>query len=75
MLGKIEAGGKGGNRGYKRLNESGDERMRWVICHHRQLNGHKFEQTPGDREGQGTLVCCSSWICRVRHNLATEQQQ
>ena len=50
------------------LNESGDERMRWVICQHHQLSGHKFEQTPGDGEGQGTLVCCSSWICRVRHN-------
>ena len=57
------------------LNESGDERMRWVICQHHQLSGHKFEQTPGDGEGQGTLVCCSSWICRVRHNWATEQQQ
>ena len=31
-----------------------------VGCHHR-LNGHVFEQTPGDGEGQGSLVCCSSW--------------
>ena len=23
------------------------------------LNGHEFEQTPGDSEGQGSLVCCS----------------
>ena len=28
---------------------------------HHQLNGHKFEQTPGYSEGQGRLVCCSSW--------------
>ena len=21
----------------------------------------RFEQTPGDGEGQGSLVCCSSW--------------
>ena len=48
-----------------------DEMVRW---HHR-LNGHEFEQTPGDSEGQGSLVCCSTWGCRVRHNLATEQQQ
>jgi len=27
---------------------------------HHQLNGHEFEQTPGDGEGQGSLVCCSS---------------
>ena len=25
------------------------------------LNGHEFEQTLGDSEGQGNLVCCSSW--------------
>ena len=28
---------------------------------HRQLNGHEFEQTPGDDEGQGILACCSPW--------------
>ena len=22
---------------------------------------HEFEETPGDGEGQGSLVCCSSW--------------
>ena len=31
--------------------------VRW---HHR-LRGHEFEQTPGDREGQGSLACCSAW--------------
>ena len=34
-----------------------DEMVGW---HHR-LNGHEFEQTPGDGEGQGSLACCSSW--------------
>ena len=29
-------------------------------CYH-QLNGHEFEQTPGDSEGQRSLVCCSQW--------------
>ena len=29
-------------------------------CHH-WLNGHEFEQAPGDGEGQGSLVCCSPW--------------
>ena len=24
-------------------------------------NGHEFEQTPEDGEGQGSLVCCSPW--------------
>ena len=31
-----------------------------VGCHH-QLNGHESEQTLGDGEGQGSLVCCSPW--------------
>jgi len=32
-----------------------DERVGW----HHQINGHEFEQTPGDSEGQGSLACCS----------------
>ena len=35
----------------------------------------KFEQTLGDGEGQGSLVCCSPWGRRVGHGRATEQQQ
>ena len=31
-----------------------------MVGHH-QLNGHEFEQTPGNSEGQGSLVCCSPW--------------
>ena len=30
----------------------------------KHLNGHEFEQTPGDDEGQGSLVCCSPWGCK-----------
>ena len=26
-----------------------------------QLNGHEFEQAPGDGDGQGGLVSCSPW--------------
>ena len=33
------------------------------------------EKTLGDSEGQGSLACCSAWSPRVRHILATEQQQ
>ena len=25
------------------------------------LNGHEFEQAPGDGEEQGSLACCSPW--------------
>ena len=49
-----------------------DEMVGW---YHR-LNGHEFEQTPGDGEGQGSLACYSPMgLQRVRHNLTTEQQQ
>ena len=39
---------------------SEDEMVGW---HHR-LNGHEFEQTPGDSDGQGSLACCSPWGCK-----------
>ena len=32
-----------------------------MVGWHHRLNGHEFEQTPGDGEGQGGLACCSSW--------------
>ena len=34
-----------------------DDMVGW----HHPLNGHEFEQAPGDGEGQGGLVCCSPW--------------
>ena len=44
-----------GDAGKDRRRE--DEMIGW---HHR-LDGHEFEQAPGDSEGQGSLVCCSLW--------------
>ena len=32
-----------------------------IIELNHQLNGHEVEQTPGDSEGQGSLVCYSPW--------------
>ena len=32
-----------------------------MVGRHYQLNGHEFEQTLGDSEGQGSLGCCSPW--------------
>ena len=34
-----------------------DEMVGW----HHWLNGHEFEWTLGDSEGQGSLACCSPW--------------
>ena len=62
MLGKIEG---------KRRRGWQDERDGW----HHQLSGRKFEQTPGDGEGQGSLVCCSPRGHRVGRNWVTEQQR
>ena len=30
-----------------------------MVGWHHRLNGHEFEQTLGDGEGQGSLACCS----------------
>ena len=32
-----------------------------IVGWHHRLNGHGFEQTQGDNEGQGSLACCSPW--------------
>ena len=32
---------------------------------HHQLNGHEFEQTLGDGEGQGSLACFSPWVHKL----------
>ena len=40
-----------------------DEMVGW----HHQLNGHEFQQAPGDGEGQGSLAHCSR-LQRVGHN-------
>ena len=49
MLGKIW--------GREEKGTTEDEMIGW---HHR-LNGHEFEQSLGDGEGQGSLACCDSW--------------
>ena len=41
-----------------RQEEKGMTENEMVGWHHR-LNGHEFEQAPGDGKGQGSLVCCS----------------
>ena len=32
-----------------------------MVGWHHQLNGHEFKHSPGDSEGQGSLVCCIPW--------------
>ena len=47
-----------------------DEMVGW----HHWLNGHEFDQTPGDSEGQESLVRCSPWGHKDSDMTATEQQ-
>ena len=61
MLGKTEGRRRRGRQ---------DEIVGW----HHWLNGQEVEQTLGDDEGQGSLVCCSPWGCRVGHVLLIEEQ-
>ena len=53
MLEKIEGREKGTTE---------DEMVGW----HHHLNGHEFEQAPGDGEGQGGLACCSHGVIKSR---------
>ena len=52
MLGKIEDG--------RREGAAEDEMIRW----HHWVNGHEFEQTLGDSNGQESLVSCIPWGCK-----------
>ena len=58
LIGKDLDAGKDSRQEEKRGTE--DEMVGW---HHR-LNGHEFEQTLGDGEGQGSLTRCSPWGCK-----------
>ena len=66
ILGNFDAGKDWGQE-EKRVTE--DEMVGW---RHR-LKGHKFKQTPGDSEGQESLVCCSPWGPKESDMTVTEQ--
>ena len=53
LTGKDHDAGKDGGKEEKGVTE--DE----MVGRHHFLNGHEFEQTLGDSEGQGSLECCS----------------
>ena len=54
LTGKYDAGK---DWGQEEKGATEDQMIGW----HHQLNGHEFEQTPGDSEGQRSLACCSPW--------------
>ena len=55
LIGKDPDSGKDG--GHEEKGATEDEMVGW----HHQLNGHEFEQTPGDGDEQESLECCSPW--------------
>ena len=69
LTGKDPDAGKDWGQEEKRMTEN--EIVGW---HHR-LNGHEFEQTLGDSEGQGSLICCNPWGWKKLDMIATKQQQ
>ena len=62
MLTKIESRGEGDNR----------VRGGWVAS---STQWTRVWASSGDGEGQGSLVCCSSWGHRFGHDCVTEQWQ
>ena len=48
-----------------------------MVGWHHQFNGRELGQTPGDGEGQRSLVCCGPWGPKELDttNGVTEQQQ
>ena len=70
LIGKDSDSRKDRKQREKRVEE--DEMVGW----HHWLNGLEFEQTPGDNEEHGSLVCCSSWDRKeLGHTLGTEWWQ
>ena len=55
LIGKDLDAGK--DQGQEEKGATEDEMVGW----HHQLNGHEFEQTPGESEGQRSLACCNPW--------------
>jgi len=58
LIGKDSDPGRDWGQGEKRATE--DEMAGW----HHWLDGHEFEWTLGDGDGQRGLACCDSWSCK-----------
>ena len=60
MLFRSEDPDAGRDWGQEEKGTRENEMVRW----HHQLNEHESEQTPGDSERQGSMVCHSPWGCK-----------
>ena len=64
LVGKDPDAGKDWRQEEKGMTE--DEMVGW----HHLLDGHEFEHTPGVRDGQGSLACCSHEVAKSRTRLS-----
>ena len=64
LIGKELDAGK--DWGQKEKGATEDEVVGW----YHWLNGHEFEQAPGDSEGQGRLVCWGAWVTKSQTQLS-----
>ena len=58
LIGKYADAGK--DRRWEKKGSVENEIVGW----HQWLNGHESVQALGAGDGQGSLVCCSSWSCK-----------
>ena len=64
LIGKDPDAGK--DWGQEEKGTAEDEMVGW----HHQHNGHEFEQTLGDSEGQGSVACCNPRVTESRTRLS-----
>ena len=43
-----------------------------MVGWHHRLDRYELIEAPGVGDGQGSLACCSPWVCRVGHYGVTE---
>ena len=66
LIGKYHDAGKDWRQEEKGMTDN--EMVGW---HHR-LDRYELIEAPGVGDGQGSLACCSPWVCRVGHYGVTE---
>ena len=69
LIGKDPDPGEDRRQNEKRVAE--DEMVEW----HHQLNGRELEQTPGDKEGQGSLACFRPWVAKSQTPLSNRTEE
>ena len=67
---------------WERLKAKGEgETEDTMVGWHHQLNGHEFEQTLADGDGQGSLACCGPWVAesdmieRLNNNIKSDKSK